>query len=104
MKIWKTVLAGILSVSMGISVPLEANAARYKKFRYTPAFEKISAETAKLGVSYKKVLEKAKEKIENINVKKGKKEKLPKTSISTIGVSLTALSLLGTIVSKKKKR
>lgn len=64
MKIWKTVLAGILSVSMGISVPLEANAARYKKFRYTPAFEKISAETAKLGVSYKKVLEKATSVIE----------------------------------------
>ncbi|KXB44901.1 LPXTG-motif protein cell wall anchor domain protein, partial [Tissierellia bacterium KA00581] len=51
-----------------------------------------------------KVLEKAKEKIENINAPKGKKEKLPKTSISTIGVSLTALSLLGSIVSKKKKR
>ena len=51
-----------------------------------------------------KVLEKAKEEIENVNVKKYKKEKLPKTSISTLGVSLTALSLLGSIVSKKKKR
>ena len=64
--------------------------------------EEIEKENKKEKIQ--EILEKAKEKIENINVKKGKKEKLPKTSISTIGVSLTALSLLGSIVSKKKKR
>lgn len=56
--------------------------------------------TDKEGLSVKKIstVKVVEKKIKN------KKEKLPKTSISTFGVSLTALSLLGSIVSKKKKR